>query len=127
MKKTILAVAVAFLTVAGVQAKSEMRGSGACRADAQKFCKDVKPGQGRIYKCLVEHKTELSQECSTEMDEAKARFQEKVAECKADVAEYCETVEPGEGRIYSCLKENEASLTPGCKKALKKNKNMKAN
>lgn len=45
----------------------------ACEADAQKFCKDVKQGQGRIVKCLREHEKELSAECKAKMSEPKKR------------------------------------------------------
>ncbi len=43
----------------------------ACDGDIQKFCKDVKPGQGRIVGCLKEHEKELSAECKAKMTEAK--------------------------------------------------------
>lgn len=36
----------------------------ACRGDVQKFCKDVKPGEGRIVQCLQQHQGELSQGCA---------------------------------------------------------------
>jgi cysteine rich repeat protein len=39
----------------------------ACRADAEKFCKDVKPGEGRIAQCLKQHQGELSRECAARM------------------------------------------------------------
>ncbi len=36
---------------------------GPCAEDAAKFCKDVKPGEGRVAACLKEHEKELSQAC----------------------------------------------------------------
>jgi hypothetical protein len=39
----------------------------ACKGDVEKWCKDVKPGGGRIVKCLKEHQTELSAECKTQV------------------------------------------------------------
>lgn len=39
------------------------KGKGPCAADAAKFCKDVKPGEGRVLACLKEHEKELSQAC----------------------------------------------------------------
>ncbi|PKM98082.1 MAG: hypothetical protein CVU79_05195 [Elusimicrobia bacterium HGW-Elusimicrobia-3] len=39
------------------------KGKGPCAADAAKFCKDVKPGEGRVAACLKEHQAELSQAC----------------------------------------------------------------
>jgi len=36
-----------------------------CATDVQKFCKDVKPGEGRIIKCLQSHKSELSEACTS--------------------------------------------------------------
>lgn len=35
----------------------------ACRADAQKFCRDVKPGSGAIMDCLLDHQQEMSEAC----------------------------------------------------------------
>ncbi|GIL40767.1 cysteine rich repeat-containing protein [Roseiterribacter gracilis] len=35
----------------------------ACTPDAQKFCKDVERGEGRIVKCLRDHAAELSPAC----------------------------------------------------------------
>ena len=37
--------------------------------------------------------------------------------CLADIEMFCKGIEPGEGRILNCLKENEASLSPSCKAA----------
>ena len=51
-----------------------MRG---CAADVEKFCKDVKPGGGRISKCLREHECELSSECKEKCDAVKEKTMEK--------------------------------------------------
>jgi hypothetical protein len=42
-----------------------------CESDVAKFCKDVKPGGGRIAKCLKEHEAELSGECKAQMPQMK--------------------------------------------------------
>ena len=34
-----------------------------CRADRMKFCKDIKPGEGRVRACLNEHQADLSDKC----------------------------------------------------------------
>jgi len=34
-----------------------------CELDFVKFCKDAKKGQGRKWKCLLEHEDELSSQC----------------------------------------------------------------
>lgn len=39
----------------------------ACRDDAKKLCKDVKPGHGNIVACLKSHENELSDACKEEM------------------------------------------------------------
>ena len=39
------------------------RGMQACRADAEKFCRSVKPGGGAIMDCLLDHQQEMSEEC----------------------------------------------------------------
>ena len=46
-------------------------GSTACKADIEKFCKDVKPGGGAIMKCLKEHQAELSEPCKDASTRAK--------------------------------------------------------
>ena len=34
-----------------------------CRADRMKFCKDIKPGEGRVKACLNDHQSDLSAKC----------------------------------------------------------------
>jgi hypothetical protein len=35
----------------------------ACGADTKSFCKGVKPGQGRILDCLVDHQNDITEAC----------------------------------------------------------------
>lgn len=45
----------------------------ACHDDAMNFCKDVKPGGGRILRCLQEHRNELSPECKERLAQPRKR------------------------------------------------------
>ncbi|MCB1137818.1 MAG: hypothetical protein KDK23_03640 [Leptospiraceae bacterium] len=39
----------------------------ACADDRAKFCKGVKPGEGRMRDCYLQHQSELSQKCKDAM------------------------------------------------------------
>lgn len=41
-------------------------------------------------------------------------------ECRADVEKLCQGVEPGRGRVASCLKQNESQVSAACKDAIAK-------
>lgn len=45
----------------------------ACEDDVLSLCAGVKPGGGRIIKCLKEHESELSPECKTKMETQKGQ------------------------------------------------------
>lgn len=45
----------------------------ACKADEEKLCSDIKPGQGRITRCLKQHEGELSPECKEKMEQPRSR------------------------------------------------------
>jgi hypothetical protein len=66
MKQSIISliIAVMFLGVMSVAQSQEVNKIGPCKDDIEKFCRDVKPGQGRILKCMREHESELSADCN---------------------------------------------------------------
>jgi len=41
-----------------------------------------------------------------------------MAACRADVAQLCSGLQPGGGRIRTCIREHFSQLSPGCKQAL---------
>jgi hypothetical protein len=95
---------------------------GACKADVERLCKGVKPGGGRIIRCVKEHEADLSTECKEAMAEARQEIREWAQACEPDVQKFCKDAKPGGGRILRCLGEHEAELAPACKAALPKKK-----
>ncbi len=45
----------------------------ACQDDVMRFCQDVKPGGGRIIRCLKEHESELSPDCKAKVESRQGR------------------------------------------------------
>ena len=44
-----------------------------CAEDVAKFCKDVKPGEGRVVRCLKDNSDRLSNECRDNLMAAKKK------------------------------------------------------
>ncbi len=61
--KILIAVFGAGLGLALALPAAAEKGKGPCAEDAAKFCKNVKPGEGRVAACLKEHEKDLSQAC----------------------------------------------------------------
>ncbi len=125
-KKTCMLTTICFLIsffivlgIDGVRAEDEP-----CKADLEKFCKGVEPGEGRIAKCLKEHEAELSEECKTSIQTATKELKKGAdafsQACGKDIEKLCEGVKPGRGRIAKCLKEHEAELCEECKAFINK-------
>jgi len=118
----VLALAAAFTVFLPSAWASE--GHGACKADIEKFCKNVKPGEGRIVKCLKEHQEELSPECQERGKAAKAKVRARIQAlqeaCRNDLEKFCAGAKAGGGRKIRCLKQHEAEVSADCKSALEK-------
>ncbi len=94
----------------------------ACKADLEKLCAGVEPGEGRLIKCLKEKESQVSAECKASWDkmkdERKDRRQEMRAACGGDAEKHCPGMKPGDGQLMKCMKEKEAQLSAGCKAAM---------
>jgi hypothetical protein len=55
-----------------VQAALDKLGSmaKACKADTEKFCKGIRPGEGRVLSCLKGRESDLSPGCAAEFKRA---------------------------------------------------------
>ncbi|GAB5468258.1 MAG: hypothetical protein Kilf2KO_12880 [Rhodospirillales bacterium] len=93
----------------------------ACKSAIAKHCAEVEPGHGRLMACLYANEEKLSKDCdaaTVDVSDMLDRFFELVRytqqECRVDIAKHCENVEFGHGRIFHCLKQRSAELTPDC-------------
>lgn len=111
-----LAIGILSLTFASSSSRAEEKeGKGPCAGDVEKFCKGVKPGGGRILRCLKEHDADLSAACKERGEEMKGAVREISAACKGDVEKLCKDVKPGGGRILACLKKQSDQVSDQCK------------
>ena len=45
-----------------------------CKADAQRLCREVRPGGGRMLRCLKAHENDLTVGCAKELKSMKTRM-----------------------------------------------------
>ena len=110
-----------------------------CRSDYQAHCASVPTGGSAALSCLQENAASLSPACGRAVA-AVGGGSESTAPggpapspqrggapggtgglrqaCGMDYRTYCRGIRPGGGRAIACLKENAASLSPGCQEAL---------
>ncbi len=94
------------------------RAQDPCGADVKQLCAEVKPGGGRVERCLREHRENLSLSCAERIDadeeKARALLEEFLLSCQVDVGRLCSTVKPGEGRMMACLARHHDDLSTSC-------------
>jgi len=101
----------------------------ACKADMEKHCAGVDPGQGRVRACLGEHRKGLARTCRAEL--FKRGVQEKndvrlhaqmEAACGADMQRFCKDVPHGNGHaeVIGCLQSyaDAPEMSASCQKQL---------
>jgi len=98
---------------AGTDAYAQVQ-RGPCADDIAKLCKDIKPGGGRLAKCIKEHEKELSPACAASIKETRKKLEDAHQACADDVQKFCKDVKPGQGRIVNCLREHQKDLSPTC-------------
>ena len=97
-----------------------------CNADAAILCPGLPLNSQKSFMCLMAYEDNLSLACELGIVEAAIALEMgmiaidySIKACEADADKYCADVEAGEGRIVSCLRENEAKLAKECTTALK--------
>ena len=69
-QRVLLAVLRDEVRVVVARAGKAERVRAECKADAEKFCKGIAPGGGRILSCLKSRQPELQQACAAEFKRA---------------------------------------------------------
>ena len=97
-----------------------------CRAELEKYCSNVTPGEGRVLACLYAHSDKLSGRCEYALYDAAVQLERAVAtlayvanECGDDLRKHCAGVEVGQGRLLECLQKKNAEVSDRCKQARK--------
>lgn len=111
-----VAAMLAMILATGALANAQTKNP--CADDVAKYCKDVTPGGGRLVRCLKQHEGELSPECKTSQEKARARATEAHDACADDVQKFCKEVTPGGGRIIRCFNDKSKTLSPECRDKL---------
>jgi len=101
--------------------------AAACRADVEKHCPDVEPGEGRVHECLRGKRDQLSDSCRKEelfLEELEAENVELrpgiLRLCKDERSMFCKDVVPGSARVFRCLAEKmgDADFGETCRQEL---------
>lgn len=97
-----------------------------CDEDIKQHCDGLGNNSQKIFMCLAAYEEHLSPECKSGILEAAmsvrmgaAALEYSIVSCEADADKHCLDVQPGEGRMVSCIKANEAKVSKECITALK--------
>jgi len=126
---TVMVMAVFLMTGASAMAGQndlEQIVADGCKAELDKYCAMVTPGEGRVLACLFAYQDKLSNKCeyalydvAAQLERAVAAMTYVVAECNNDLEKYCMDVAPGDGRLKDCIDKNSANVSDRCKSAMK--------
>jgi Cysteine rich repeat len=109
----VLATVLLFSPLASAQ-----EGPGkACKADREKFCGDLKPGDGKFGACMKEHEAEFSPECKAARQDAQEARKNVRMNCKADAEKLCADAKGG--AVVKCLESHASEVGQSCADALK--------
>lgn len=120
-------VAVALFSVSNAFAQESLLEHviGACENDIRNYCSQVTPGEGRLMYCMAAHEDKVSGQCEYAFYQAASLLEQlSVAisyfaqQCQTEIETLCSDVEVGEGRLLTCLAENDDEVGDSCKTAI---------
>jgi hypothetical protein len=97
-----------------------------CEEDIKQHCDGLGDNPDKVFMCLAAYEEHLSTACKQGILEAAlsikmgaAALSYSISACEEDADKHCLDVQPGEGRIVSCIKANEPKVSKECITALK--------
>ncbi len=90
-----------------------------CANDVFRHCPTVPRGKMRVVSCLGQHWNDLSSTCRDAVSRVAEKLQTFTDACSGDAARLCAGIEPGQGRIFACLKFQERAVSSRCAAALR--------
>jgi len=97
-----------------------------CDEDIKQHCDGLGDNADKVFMRLAAYEEQLSPGCKQGILEAALSIKMgavaldySVSACEADADKYCLDVQPGEGRLVSCIKANESRVSEECVTALK--------
>jgi Cysteine rich repeat len=119
MKIALHASLLAVLLMASAPVAFAQEGPGkACKADHEKFCSGLKPGDGKFGSCMKEHEAEFSDDCKAARQDAQEARKNIRMNCKADAEKFCADVAKEHGGMMKCLEGHASELGQSCAEAL---------
>ncbi|HET7764917.1 MAG TPA: cysteine rich repeat-containing protein [Burkholderiales bacterium] len=123
IRNTLLSTVLA-LMAASVAVRADAQGNlekldkayreGPCSTDLKTHCARVVPGEARVADCLATHFREITPSCRGAITAARNRFDALIDTCKGDAEKLCKGIRYREGRVLTCLKNRESSLSAAC-------------
>lgn len=112
--KMVLLVTIVLGLNSSFSFAEDLARTGPCEADIKMFCKNVKPGKGRILRCMRQYDKYLSSPCMEHIGVVKEKTRVFMKACNMDIQKFCNHVQAGNGEVYRCLKQHQAQLAASC-------------
>jgi hypothetical protein len=114
-----LLLAAAVLAGLMPAARAQAQVSGPCAETVQQYCRDVTPGEGRIIKCLNEHRDDQSPFCKDWIADQQKSLKELNTACYEEIGKLCRYDSSDGLRIFQCLDYNYVALKLDCRNKLR--------